>query len=149
MLSMLLFVSLISLCLLPCYFPWLLTFLVPSQCKRKPLAALFPLGQGHGHQHHSTTALCCWSRIAAHAYSWRVHHGQEHLFAARVLLGARIAQPASTLVDTLGTDLAGCFATSLAGDQRCFISGEHLDRFSLASPSRSATTFRRSSVGVP
>src|SRR5947209_1656696 len=47
------------------------------------------------------------------------------------LLRALLAQPASTLVDTLGAHLGGWFAADLAGDQRCFISGEHRDRLPL------------------
>src|SRR5438045_2774798 len=72
-----------------------------------------------------------WSCIAAHAYSWRVHYRQKHLFATLMLFGTCIAQPSRAFVDTLGADLGGGFAAYLAGDQRRFISGEDLDGFPL------------------
>jgi len=59
----------------------------------------------HGHQRHTSAAPLCWPRIATRAYSWRVHHRQEYLLAALMGLRARLAQPASTLVDTLGTEI--------------------------------------------
>src|SRR5260370_23298401 len=65
--------------------------------------------------------------ISTHADAGGIHNWQEHLLVTLMGLGARFAEPATLVVDTLRADLGRRFAAYPARDQRGSIPGEHLD----------------------